>query len=217
MQPSASWDLRASSKAALQLDLQGSLHQCKLLVICLSLLWLSQRILQVPEFRCRKVPSEKCTDVPIEKCQQLPEQKCTEVGIIIFWGVLENSRTPPWKFPGPDQWFFAPWKIPGPPPGKFQDPTSHKVLDISKHHPLASFTISFSTSLRELAQRQSIVHINSLSSCSFSYIGPMYCNEWRLSNVGFVLRHNFSKFLCKFLHFTLTFIDLALFNTIWFS
>ena len=32
-----------------------------------------------------------------------------------FLGVLENSRTPPWKFPGPDQWFFAPWKIPGPP------------------------------------------------------------------------------------------------------
>merc|ERR1712223_338413 len=91
---------------------------------------------------------------------------------------LENSRTPPWKIPGP---------------------TSHKVLDISKHHPLASFTIWFSTSLRELAQRQSIVHINSLSSCSFTYIGPMYCNEWRLSNVGFVQRHNFSKFLCKFL------------------
>ena len=85
MQPSASWDLRAGSKAALQLDLQGSLHQCKLLVICLSLLWLSQRILQVPEIRCRKVPSEKCTDVPVEKCQQVPEQKCTEVGIILFW------------------------------------------------------------------------------------------------------------------------------------
>ena len=111
--------------------------------------------------------------------------------------LLENSRTPL--------------------PGKFRDPTSHKVLDISEHHPSLSFTISFSTSLRELAQRQSIVHINSLSSCSFSYIGPMYCNEWRLSNVGFVQRHNFSKFLCKFLHFTLTFIDLALFNTIWFS
>ena len=85
MQPSASWDLRASSKAALQLDLQGSLHQCKLLDICLSLRWLSQRILQVPEIRCRKVPSERCTDVPVEKWQQVPEQKCTEVGIILFW------------------------------------------------------------------------------------------------------------------------------------
>ena len=132
-------------------------------------------------------------------------------------GVLENSRTPPGNFQDPTSDSLPPGKFQDPPPGKFQDPTSHKVLDISKHHPLASFTISFSTSLRELAQRQSIVHINSLSSCSFSYIGPMYCNEWRLSNVGFVQRHNFSKFLCKFLHFTLTFIDLALFNTIWFS
>ena len=95
-----------------------------------------------------------------------------QVKKIFLGGVLENSRTPPWKFPGPDQWFFAPWKIPGPPPGKFQDPTSHKVLDISKHHPLASFTISFSTSLREFAQTQSIVHINSLRS--FSYKGPIW-------------------------------------------
>ena len=89
-----------------------------------------------------------------------------------FLGGTGKFQDPPWKFPGPDQWFFAPWKIPGPPPGKFQDPTSHKVLDISKHHPLASFTISFSTSLRELAQRQSIVHINSLRS--FSYKGPIW-------------------------------------------
>ena len=113
----------------------------------------------------------KFQDPPLEISRTRPVILCP----------LKNSRTPP--------------------PGKFQDPTSHKVLDTSKHHPLASFTISFSTSLRELAQRQSIVHINSLSSCSFSYIGPMYCNEWRLSNVGFVQRHNFSKFLCKFLHF----------------
>ena len=128
----------------------------------------------------------KFQDPPLEISRTQPVIIC----------LLENSRAPPWKIPGP---------------------TSDKVLDISKHHPSASFTISCSTSLRELAQRQSIVHINSLSSCSFSYIGPMYCNEWRLSNVGFVQRHNFSKFLCKFLHFTLTFIDLALFNTIWLS
>ena len=81
-----------------------------------------------------------------------------------FWGVLENSRTPPGNFQDPTSDSL--------PPGKFQDPTSHKVLDISKHHPLASFTISFSTSLREFAQTQSIVHINSLRS--FSYKGPIW-------------------------------------------
>ena len=92
----------------------------------------------------------KFQDPPLEISRTRPVILC----------LLENSRTPP------------PWKIPGPnPPGKFQDPTSHKVLDISKHHPLASFTISFSTSLREFAQTQSIVHINSLRS--FSYKGPI--------------------------------------------
>ena len=40
MQPSASWDLWASSQAALQLDSQGSLHQRKLLFVCLSCFWL---------------------------------------------------------------------------------------------------------------------------------------------------------------------------------
>ena len=39
MQPSASWDLWASSQAALQLDSQGSLHQRKLLFVCLSCFW----------------------------------------------------------------------------------------------------------------------------------------------------------------------------------
>ena len=96
-----------------------------------------------------------------------------------FWGgYWKIPGPPPWKFPGPDQWFFAPWKIPGPPPpGKFQDPTSHKVLDISKHHPLASFTISFSTPLREFAQTQSTVHINSLRS--FSYKGPIWMEPFK--------------------------------------
>ena len=88
-----------------------------------------------------------------------------------FWGVLENSRTPPGNFQDPTSDSLPPGKFQDPPPGKFQDPTSHKVLDISKHHPLASFTISFSTSLREFAQTQSIVHINSLRS--FSYKGPI--------------------------------------------
>ena len=84
----------------------------------------------------------KFQDPPLEISRTRPVILCP----------LENSRTPP--------------------PGKFQDPTSHKVLDISKHHPLASFTISFSTSLREFAQTQSIVHINSL--WSFSYKGPIW-------------------------------------------
>ena len=84
----------------------------------------------------------KFQDPPLEISRTRPVILCP----------LENSRTPP--------------------PGKFQDPTSHKVLDISKHHPLASFTISFSTSLRELAQRQSIALIKSQNSWSFSYKGP---------------------------------------------
>ena len=33
-----------------------------------------------------------------------------------FLGGTGKFQDPPWKFPGPDQWFFAPWKIPGPPP-----------------------------------------------------------------------------------------------------
>ena len=96
-----------------------------------------------------------------------PEQ----VKKINFWGTgkfqdppLEISRTRPV--------ILCPLENSRTPPGKFQDPTSHKVLDISKHHPLASFTISFSTSLREFAQTQSIVHINSLRS--FSYKGPIW-------------------------------------------
>ena len=95
-----------------------------------------------------------------------------QVKKIFFGGTGKFQDPPPGNFQDPTSDSLPPGKFQDPPPGKFQDPTSHKVLDISKHHPLASFTISFSTSLREFAQTQSIVHINSLRS--FSYKGPIW-------------------------------------------
>ena len=99
-----------------------------------------------------------------------------------IWGVLENSRTPPWKFPGPDQWFFAPWKIPGPP-----------SLENSRTQPVTRSWIFLSTIHWHLSQSrfqlrwENLLRHNPLFTLipwGAFHIKAQY--EWSSSNVNFV-------------------------------
>ena len=99
-----------------------------------------------------------------------------------FWGVLENSRTPPWKFPGPDHWFFAPWKIPRPHP-----------LENSRTQPVTRSWIFLSTIHWHLSQSrlqlcwENLLRHNPLFTLipwGAFHIKAQY--EWSSSNVNFV-------------------------------
>ena len=106
-----------------------------------------------------------------------PEQ----VKKIFLGGTGKFQDPPPWKFPGPDQWFFAPWKIPGPP------------LENSRTQPVTRSWIFLSTIHWHLSQSrfqlrwENLLRHNPLFTLipwGAFHIKAQY--EWSSSNVNFV-------------------------------